>query len=81
MARRNFSMQAYWEEQVENFTPRLHFDSQAMDWKNWRQTAHAKYMELLGSFPDPVPLEAEVESSVEDDGLIASGWSSTPNRL
>jgi hypothetical protein len=70
MARRNFSMQAYWEEQVENFTPRLHFDSQKMDWENWRQTAHAKYMELLGSFPDPVPLDAEIESSVEDDGLI-----------
>ena len=70
MARRNFSMQAYWEEQVENFTPRLHFDSQKMDWENWRRTAHAKYMELLGSFPDPVPLDAEIESSVEDDGLI-----------
>ena len=70
MARRNFSMQAYWEKQVENFTPKLHFDSQEMDWENWRRTAHTKYMELLGSFPDPVPLDAEVESSVEDDGLI-----------
>ena len=70
MARRNFSMQAYWEVQVENFTPKLHFGSQEMDFENWRRTAHTKYMELLGSFPDPVPLDAEVESSVEDDGLI-----------
>ena len=32
--------------------------------------AQAKYMELLGDFPDPVPLEAEVESSVEDGDVI-----------
>ena len=70
MVRRNFSMQAYWQDQVDNFTPRLHFDGQTMDWEDWRRRAHAKYMELLGSFPDPVPLDAEVESSVEDDGLI-----------
>ena len=70
MTRRNFSMQAYWQHQVESHTPRLHFDRQSMDWSQWHPTAYAKYMELLGSFPDPVPLDAEVESSVEDDGLV-----------
>ena len=70
MTTRNFSMQAYWENKVENFTPKLHFCAQTETWESWRQTAHAKYMDLLGTFPDPVPLEAEVESSVEDDGLI-----------
>ena len=53
MVKRNFSMQAYWEAQVEDFTPKLHFDSQKMGFESWRNTAHAKYMELLGSFPGP----------------------------
>ena len=70
MARRNFSMQAYWNNQVENWTPKLHFDNQTMDWDSWHKAAHAKYMELLGDFPDPVPLDAEVESRVEDGDLI-----------
>ena len=42
MARRNFSMQAYWDSQVENHTPRLHFDGQTKNWESWRQTAHAQ---------------------------------------
>lgn len=70
MTQRNFSMQAYWDNLVANWTPRLHFASQEMDWSNWRTQAQTKYLELLGSFPDPVPLEAEVVSSVADGEVI-----------
>lgn len=70
MTRRNFSIQAYWDHLAENWVPQLHFAAQDMEWETWHQEAYTKYMALLGPFPDPVPLEAEVESSVEDGELI-----------
>ena len=70
MARRNFSMQAYWQHLAENRVPRFHFRTTGLGWEEWRQEAHKKYMELLGDFPDPVPLDAEVESCFDDGDLI-----------
>lgn len=70
MTKRNFSMQAYWDNLVENWVPKLHFAQANMDWQTWRSQAHPKYIELLGNFPEPVPLEADVESSVEDGDII-----------
>jgi acetyl esterase/lipase len=70
MTKRNFSMQAYWNHMVKNWVPKLHFADSDLDWQAWRDQAHTKYMELLGDFPDPVPLAAEVESCVEDGDLI-----------
>lgn len=70
MTKRNFSMQAYWDKQIENWSPKMHFGSQNMDWEQWHHKASAKYMELLGDFPERVPLEAQVESSVEDGDVI-----------
>ncbi len=68
---RNFSMQVYWNKLVENWEPLLKFKGHSpADWGAWREQAAAKFMELLGPFPERVPLEAEVESSVVDGDLI-----------
>jgi dienelactone hydrolase len=70
-ARRNFSMQAYWEHVVRDFEPELRFSgSTQAEWQGWRGRALPKLLELLGDFPRRVPLNAEVESSVVDGDLI-----------
>jgi len=68
---RNFSMQAYWERITEDWQPILRFrgTSQA-DWRAWREEALPKFLELLGDLPAPVPLNAEVEATVEEGDLI-----------
>lgn len=68
---RNFSMQQYWERITEGHDPLLRFKGQTeADWVAWRQEALPRFLELLGPFPKPVPLNAVVESSVEDGDLI-----------
>ena len=68
---RNFSMQSYWDRLTEDWRPLLRFEGRTQaDWAAWRQEASARFMELLGPFPEPVPLRAEVECSVEDGDLI-----------
>jgi dienelactone hydrolase len=70
-SRRNFSMQRYWEHLAENWQPLLRFQGHTRtDWEAWRSEALPKLLELLGDFPARVPLNAEVESSVEDGDLI-----------
>ncbi len=70
-AQRNFSMQTYWEQVTKDWVPRLHFQgSTRADWEAWHAEASAMYRQLLGERPEPVPLDAEVEYSVEDGDLI-----------
>lgn len=70
-ARRNFSMQAYWEKIAEDWEPFLKFKGRTKsDWTSWRKSAYPKFLELLGKFPKKVQLQAEVESKVEDGDLI-----------
>jgi hypothetical protein len=69
--KRNFSMQTYWERITEGFEPLLHFRGGSPDdWEAWRNEAGPRLLDLLGPFPDPVPLEPEVEYSVVDGDLI-----------
>ena len=69
--KRNFSMQAYWNHMAEGLEPVLHFKGETpADWAAWRQEAYPKLMDLLGPFPRPAPLNAEVECAVEDNGII-----------
>ncbi len=71
MTKRNFSMQTYWEKIMEDWTPLLKFKGKTRkDWEKWYKQAYPKFVELLGTFPEPVKLEAEVESSVIDGDLI-----------
>jgi dienelactone hydrolase len=69
--RRNFSPTEYWNRLAENHTPELAFKgSTRADYETWESAARPKYRELLGRFPERVPLNAEVMSTVEDNGLI-----------
>ena len=71
MANRDFSMVEYFNRIAAKHTPELSFKGKTkQDWQAWRRKAHKKYMELLGEFPKPSPLNAEVVYSIEDSGLI-----------
>ena len=71
MAQRNFSMIDYFNRRAKDWQPLLSFrGSKKGDWEKWRKVALAKYRELLGDFPKPVELAAEVIYSVKEDGLI-----------
>jgi len=71
MAERNFSMQRYWETWAETWQPLLRFQGGTKrQWQAWSKKAYAKFVELLGEWPEPVELEAEVECSVEEGDLV-----------
>ena len=71
MARRNFSMIEYFNRRAESWTPLLAFQGDTKsDWEAWRVEARDRLLEVLGDFPKPVDLAAEVIYSVENDGLI-----------
>lgn len=71
MSKRNFSMQAYWDQKAEEWTPLLAFRGRtAEDYAAWKAAALPKLLELLGNFPAPVDPHAETEYTVEEDGLI-----------
>ena len=71
MAKRNFSMIEYFNKMAEDWQPELAFrGSTKEDFESWHKRAQAKYMELLGRFPEPVDLDAEVVCSVEEEGII-----------
>jgi len=69
--RRNFSPTEYWNRLAEEHVPELAFSGKTRaDYKKWEKTARIKYEELLGRFPESVPLNAETESSFIDGGLV-----------
>ena len=71
MARRNFSMIEYFNRRAESSSPQLGFrGTTASDWEHWREDAHAKLLDVLGDFPQPVDIDADLLYSIEDDGLI-----------
>jgi dienelactone hydrolase len=71
MAKRNFSMVEYFNKLAAEHEPELAFKgSTQADFEQWHERAQAKYMELLGEFPTPVDLDAEVVYSMEEDGII-----------
>jgi len=72
MAKRNFSMIAYFNKMAENWTPLLTFRGSTLaEFEDWQAKASEKFFELLGDFPEPVDPEPEVIFSVEEpSGLI-----------
>lgn len=70
MSRRQFSMQAYWDRKAAELEPKLRFGHCGMDFQDWRKETLEKLLELMGKFPEKVPLEAEVEYSVEEKDFI-----------
>lgn len=71
MARRNFSMIEYFNRIAAEWEPLLSFKGETRaDFDEWHEVAHAKFMELLGEFPEPAPLEPDVVFSIEQEGII-----------
>jgi dienelactone hydrolase len=71
MANRNFSMVEYFNKMARRHKPLLAFSGRTTaEWKPWRRDAYAKLRELLGEFPKPAPLRAEVVAQVEEHGVI-----------
>ena len=71
MAHRNFSMVEYLNQRAQDWQPLLSFrGTTRQEWVAWRETAMAKFMELLGEFPQPVDPAPEVIYSIEQDGLV-----------
>ena len=71
MAKRNFSMVEYFNRIAKDWEPLLTFKGTTeSDFEEWQTKASEKFFELLGDFPQPVPLEPDVIFSIEDNGLI-----------
>ena len=71
LAHRNFSMIEYFNRRAENWSPQLSFSGNTgVEWERWREEALGKLLELLGGFPEPVDLAADVLYSIEDNGLV-----------
>ena len=71
MAKRNFSMVEYFDKIAKDWRPLLSFrGSTQEDFEDWQARASEKFFDLLGDFPQPVDLDAEVIFSIEDNGLI-----------
>ncbi len=66
MGDRNFSLAEYWKHRFADTTPQLRVPLDDINaYTRWRVQAEAKYKELMGRLPEPVPLEPEVTESVD----------------
>ncbi|MFP4248221.1 MAG: alpha/beta hydrolase family protein, partial [Armatimonadota bacterium] len=71
MANRNFSMIDYFNALAAEHTPEMQFEGQTLeDFNAWQSEARETFIELLGRWPEPAPLNAEVIASIEEDGII-----------
>jgi hypothetical protein len=71
MSNRNFSMEFYWAKTIEKWEPLLSFKGTTKEhWEEWKKEALPQFEKLLGRLPNPVPLDAEVVYSLEENGLI-----------
>jgi hypothetical protein len=61
----------YFNRRAVDWQPLLSFQGTTeAEWAAWREKAYAKYVELLGEFPQAVDLAPEVIYSIEEQGLI-----------
>lgn len=66
---RNFSMQTYWDTKAASWEPELLFTKDT-DYSLWKNLSYDRLLGLLGKFPTPCPLNAEVEKTWQEDGII-----------
>ena len=71
MSERNYLIHEYFMKKIENYEPELAFKGKSQeDFKSWHRVALEKLKEIVGEFPNRVPLNSEVLSTEECDGLI-----------
>lgn len=63
--KRTFTLQEYWMRLAEEHKPCLSYKNAAMPFDEWHEKATEKLLELLGPFPEKVPLEPVIEYSVD----------------
>ncbi|MBR6807326.1 MAG: acetylxylan esterase [Clostridia bacterium] len=68
--KRIFTLQEYWEKLAEEHRPSLSFKNAGLPFDEWKPAAYGKLAELLGKFPEKVPLNAEVLYSVDQGDYI-----------
>ncbi len=65
-----FTFQEYFEKTAQSHTPEMSFQGSGMSFPEWQRAAREKLIELLGYFPEKVPLNAVTEYSVDDGDVI-----------
>lgn len=85
MSKRQFSMREYWNRMAAENPPALSFSRAGLPFGEWHEKALQKLTELLGPFPEKVPLNADVEYSAEQEGYLrrrvvfdSEQWMSVP---
>ncbi len=68
--KRVFTLQEYWCRLAEEHRPELSFKNAGLPFVEWKVLAKAKLLELLGEFPEKVPLNPEIEYSVDQGDYI-----------
>lgn len=85
MVKRSFLLTDYFNKLAADNKPQLSFKNAGLPFDKWHAVAENKLCELLGGFPEKVPLNAEVEYSVDEGDYIrqrvvfdADGYTSVP---
>lgn len=65
-------MRTYYKRYAASHPPRLSFENSDLPFSAWQEQARTKLMELLGPFPQKVPLCPDQEEPVQCDGYTLS---------
>lgn len=67
----NLSMIEYFSHKAEIIQPRYRFSGSSKDdFVKWKSTLLTKVTRLLGQMPQPVPLNPQIVSEIEEDSII-----------
>ncbi|MBQ7474360.1 MAG: dienelactone hydrolase family protein [Clostridia bacterium] len=66
----SFFLGDLWDDLAAEHKPELGFKNAGLPFDEWRKTALAKLVELLGPTPEPVPLDPVTESSVDEGDFV-----------
>lgn len=70
MKNRNLSVNAYFRNWAAKHTPKYRFDGENQsDWQTWKENLLPAVRQSLGKMPEKVPLNPEIISEWEEDGL------------
>lgn len=67
---RTLTLQEYWMRMAEEHRPTLSFGNAGLPFDEWHAKAGEKLLELLGPFPEKVPLEPVIEYSIDQGDYI-----------
>ena len=67
---RIFTLQEYWQRVASEHEPQLSYKNSHLPFVEWAKAARDRLYALMGRFPDRVPLNAEIEFSVDQGEYI-----------